>query len=335
MVIGAIIIVGAAEEQAVPIVAEIGEEPAVVEGPLGCVEIMGHSVVERMADRFLAADVEVVSVLADAGVALPSCWQSSDKVTAYVVDDMESALRRTLKNYSEQGVGFVFVIRANVYTECDLIQWMWFHRGTHEAITRAYDRNGSLDLWIVDCAKREEVDLSFLLHEKRFYGSSYCVHEYVNQINTASDFRRLVTDVFARRCEMRPSGKEIRPGVWVEAGAEIHQRARIVAPAYIGRGARVREDTLITRCSNLESSCCIDYGTVIEDSSILANSYVGIWLDVSHAVVNGNKLANVRRNVVLEISDPSVIRKQSEVVKNATHHASAPESRPLVFAALD
>jgi hypothetical protein len=51
--------------------------------------------------------------------------------------------------------------------------------------------------------------------------------------------------------------------------------------------------------------------------------------------VNGNKLANVRRNVVLEISDPSVIRKQSEVVKNATRHASVPESRPLVFAALD
>ena len=336
MVIGAIIIVGAAEVPAGPIAAEVLEQNVVVEGPLGCVEIMGRSVVERMVERFLAADVEVVSVLADARVTLPPFCQSSDKVTTHVVDDMCTSLSQTLKDYSEQGVGFAFVVQANIYAECDLIPWIWFHRGTHQAITRASDRHGSLDFWVVDCAKREEVDVSlFLEGNARFDGPSYFIQDYVNRVAAPSDLRRLVTDVFRGRCEMRPSGKEIRPGVWVEAGAQIHRRARIVAPAYIGRGTRVREDTLITRCSNLESSCSIDYGTVIEDSSILSNSYVGIWLDVSQAVVKGNRLANVRRNVVLEISDPSVIRERSAVAKEAMPYSNTRERGYSLFASLD
>ncbi len=336
MVVGAIIIIGASEERAIPTAPGVtSEQHAVVEGPLGCVEIMGCPVVERMVERFLAADVEVVSILADARVALPSFCQSTDKITAYVAADMGSGLSRMLADYSERGVRFAFVIRANVYTECDLIHWIWFHRGTHQAITRACDFKGNLDFWVIDCDKREEVDVSLLLEEsERFEGSLYFIHEYVNQVSSASDLRRFVTDVFRGRCELRPSGKEIRPGVWVEACAQIHRRARIVAPAYIGRGVRVREDTLITRGSNLESSCCIDYGTVVEDSSILTNTYVGIWLDVSHAVVKGNKFANVRRNVVLEISDSMVIREKVAVANKATHSSKISERGSLQFASL-
>jgi hypothetical protein len=312
--IGAIIIVGAIGEQAISPARGISEQ-AVVEGPLACVEIMGRSVVARMAARFLAADVEVVSILTDARVALPSFGRLSDKTTVHAVDDMDYGLSQTLKDYKERGIEFAFVSQANVYTECDLMDWIWFHRGTRETITKARNRDGGLDFWVVDCAKMQDADISLLLQEKKqFDGSSYFISEYVKQVTSPSDVRCLVTDVFRKKCDMRPPGKEIRPGVWAEAGAQIHRRARIIAPAYIGRGAQVREDTLITRCSNLESLCYIDYGTVIEDSSILANSYVGIWLDVSHAVVKGNKLANVGRNVVLEISDRSVMRENAAMV---------------------
>lgn len=336
MVIGAIIVIGAVEEQATPTAParEISRQQ-VVEGPLGCVEILGRSVVERMVERFLAADAEAVSVLVDARVALPSLRQSSNEVTVQVVDDMGSALSRVLRQYSERGIGFAFVAHADVYTECDLIDWIWFHRGTHQAITRGCDHNGSLDLWVVDCAKREVVEVSSLIEEdKRFECPSYFIKEYVNQVTTASNVRRLVTDVFRGRCQMRPSGREIRPGVWAELGARIHPRARIVAPTYVGCGTQVREDTLITRCSNLESSCYIDYGTVIEDSSILTNSYVGIWLDVSHALVKGNKLANVQRNAMLEISDVSVMRERVAIAKHLMHDHNESQSGRLRFASL-
>ena len=80
----------------------------------------------------------------------------------------------------------------------------------------------------------------------RFDGPSYLVSGYVNQVTTPWDLRSLVTDVFRRRCEMRPPGKEIRPGVWVEAGARIHRRAHRSSSLYRSRGAGAG-DTLITR----------------------------------------------------------------------------------------
>jgi|ERR1700680_4411996 hypothetical protein len=163
-----------------------------------------------------------------------------------------AGLSRTLQDYSERRIEFVFVAHANLHAACDLIDWIWLHRGTHKSITRACDRNGSLDFWVADCTKSPDI---FLLPEekKRFDGPSYLISGYVNEVATPWDFRRLVTDVFRLRCEMRPPGQEIRPGVWVEAGAQIHRRARIIAPAYIGRGAEVREDTLITRSSTLKA----------------------------------------------------------------------------------
>ena len=98
------------------------------------------------------------------------------------------------------------------------------------------------------------------------------------------------------------------PGVWIEDQAEVHRRARIVAPAYIGRGSKISQDALITRFSSIERDCFVDCGTVIEESSLLANTHIGIWLDVCHAVVRGNKMLSLGRDVMIEISDPSIMR---------------------------
>ena len=114
---------------------------------------------------------------------------------------------------------------------------------------------------------------------------------------------------------MRPAGTEVKPGVWVDEGAQVHKRARIVAPAYIGRGSKIRQDTVITRCSSVEKACYVDCGTVIEDSTILSDTHIGISMDVCHAVVNGNRLLNLERDVVIEISDPGVMRSTSPIRK--------------------
>jgi hypothetical protein len=65
---------------------------------------------------------------------------------------------------------------------------------------------------------------------------------------------------------------------------------------------------LITRFSDIERDCCIDSGTVIEDSSILSNTTIGICLDLCHAVASGNKLWNLERDVAVELVDPKVMR---------------------------
>ena len=201
-----------------------------------------------------------------------------------------------------------------------MLDLFYFHREARQAATRCFDREGPLDLWVIDCEKALQSDVEGLFTEEK--RAPYFTRDYVNKLKHSADLRRLVSDALSSRCALRPSGREIKPGVWVDEKAEIHRTARIVAPAYIGRGSKVQQDTLITRHSSSERGCCIDCGTVIEDSSILANTTVGIWLDVCHAVVSGNKLLSLGHEVVVEFSDPSVLRPTAEA-KNSW------DSKPL------
>ena len=320
---GAILIVGAetaatGDDPRALSAAGVSDRPfGMWEQPLACLEILGRTTAERMLERLLHEDLAFVSVLVDANVsplvsAITRSSGNSDKVNIQVVADVWSAVTETLKSYSEGGIDHAVIATASAYVECDLQDLLQFHRERRHAVTRGFDSQGALEFWVVDSDRADEVGLAFLSpHPDASAASFYCVKPYVNRLATPRQLRQFVTDVLRGKCEARPSGRETRPGVWVDDGAQLHKRARIVAPAYIGRGSRIREDTLITRCSNIESYSCVDYGTVIEDSSILANSYVGIWLDVSHALVHGNKLLNLERDVMLEFSDGSLVRENT------------------------
>jgi carbonic anhydrase/acetyltransferase-like protein (isoleucine patch superfamily) len=229
-------------------------------------------------------------------------------MTVQVVSDLGSAVIQKCKDFSGSGIEQAFIVSANLYTETDLLDMFYFHREAQQTATRAHDAEGPLNLWVVDCSEAQKSDLHGLLTEAEGTAAAYFIRDYVNRLDHPHDMRRLVSDSLRGRCAMRPSGTELKPGIWVDEGADIHRRARIVAPAYIGRDTEVNEDTVITRCTNIERGCCIDYGTVIENSSILPNSHIGIWLDVCHAVVNGNKLMSLSRNVTLDISDRSILR---------------------------
>ena len=310
MGLGAIVVIGAEFEGVHSTAGAESEQQFLLAEPLACIDVLGRSMTERTVERFVRAGVEVISVLVPVEMAhmVQPCSVSFENLKTQVVADVSSAVTQKLKDFSRDGVEHAFVVCASVYTETDLLDLFYFHREARQAATRALDSDGSLNLWVVDCAKAHHSDLEDLLAQAEGAAASYFIRDYVNRLNHPKDLRQLVSDALRGRCGMRPSGVELKPGIWVDEGAEIDRRARLVAPAYIGRGCKIQEDTLITRCSNIEKGCYVDYGTVIEDSSILANTHIGIWLDVCHAVANGNKLLSLGRNVILEISDRSIMR---------------------------
>ena len=300
--------------------------------PLPCVEIMGRSMLERTIERFVHANVEVVTVLmsGDAAWAAQSTRNAHDRVKFKSVCDIGSAIGKEIREFSQSGIDHAFIVSANVYTETDLFDFYSFHRESQQRATKAIDRDGRLGFGIVDCGKALEIDIENILMRGEGAGSSYFVREYVSQLNHTRDLRRTITDALNGRCAMRPAGTEVKPGVWVDEGAQVHKRARIVAPAYIGRGSRIRQDTVITRCSSIEKDCYVDWGTVIEDSSILSDTHIGISVDVCHAIANGNKLLNLERDVVIEISDPGVMRSTSPVRKQPRSTIHPEEERVIV-----
>jgi NDP-sugar pyrophosphorylase family protein len=308
--LGAIVVIGPGAEHA----SVLPERGSFLSRPLAYFDVLGRSTAERVIERFVRADVDVVTVLqpnADSGVK--ACFTAFENVEFHVANDVAAELRQKLQEYSRNGIEHSFLILGNVYAETDLLDLYYFHREARQAATRAMDRDGALDLWVLDCAKAhdQDVDLQHLREWKTSH-TSYFIREYVNRLADPRDLRRFASDLLRGRCSPQPLGREVKRGIWIDDGAEVHRRARLVAPAYIGRGTKIMEDTLVTRFSNVEKDCCVNYGTVIEDSSILQSTEIGICLDVCHAVANGNKLLKLDRNVVIEITDANVMRPNGQ-----------------------
>jgi len=296
------------------------DQAVLVEGSLACVEILGRSVLERTVERVCRMGAQIISVVMDeASSNLDSAFRRPlNNVTLHITDEPWAAAAQMLSEYAERGIETAFVAGLGGYVEFDAEEMLQFHRQHRQASTRAFHGQGALDFWVIDC-NRTDKTARFFDFWAPTPSAAYPLCGYVNPLAHPSDLRRLVVDGLQGRCQLSPIGREIKPRVWVDDGAHLHRRARVVAPAYIGRASSVREDTLITRFSNVESFCEVDYGTVIEDASVLSNTYVGIWLDVPHAVVCGSKLLNLSRNVTLNVADASMLRRNIALRQEISH----------------
>jgi hypothetical protein len=311
------------------------DRPSWPAGPLECLELLGSSLVERTVERFAAIDVDCISVLVEPGTYLPPFRTAHENVTVEVVSDLDAAIVQKLREHAQRGIDHSFLNGADTYAETDLLDLFCFHRESRQTATPTYDKDGPLALWVVNCGKAQDLPVETLLAQAE-RASRYFIRGYVRRLRHPRDLRQIAADMLEGRCETGPYGRQVRPGVWHDQGAEVHRRARIVAPAYIGCGSQVRADALITRLSNIERDCTVDSGTVVEDSSILANTSVGICLDLCHAVVSGNHLFNLERDVLIEVADPDVIRSTvatqkpfASVIESGERPEKVPDSRKL------
>jgi hypothetical protein len=135
---------------------------------------------------------------------------------------------------------------------------------------------------------------------------------YVNFLGNGGDIRQFAIDILMRQTETCPAGKELKPGVWAGSGAQIERGARILAPAYVGSMARICSGAVITRCSTVEHHAHIDLGTIIENSSVLAYSYVGAGLDLAHSVTGRASIANLRRGATVAVPDHKLVAALAE-----------------------
>jgi hypothetical protein len=304
--------------------------------PLACHDVLGQSVLHRTILVLRRAGIQAISVLTDDLLAdlvpeLPT--QSVEIGLVRRPVDLWYAAERRLEKYLHCGITTALLIRLGTYAEFDWGDFWQFHRDKHQAVTPILDHQGPLDVWAVDAAHMYSPGVGLRLTglmgpQAAVSAAPYHLHGYVNHLANARDFRRLVIDAFLSRCAIRPDGAEKKPGVWVDDAAQVHRRARVVAPAYIGRRAYLQAGTLVTRFSNLEHDCRVAHGTVIEDASVLAHTRLGTGLDVSHAVVKENTLVHLRHNVAVEINDPTVA---GSTATRDPRRSLAGDTTPLTF----
>ena len=279
--------------------------------PICCLEIFGQSVLERTVARLQQAGIHAISEITGANVVSPRPDRNLEIILTGRSDDRWAIAERTVKEHAEREVEQILLLEMGPYLECDLAEALQFHRAKRNLLTQLRASQQGLDCWIVNAAvvrMSRNCILPFGADSQFGRSVPYLTRGYVNRLADAHDLRRLVVDAFLERCAIRPRGRQVRPGIWMEDDARVHRSARITAPAYLGRSVKVKTSAVVARFSNVERNCRIGAGTVVDSASILAYTALGRGLDVSHAVVDGNEFVDLTSDLTVRIDDPKLVR---------------------------
>lgn len=283
--------------------------------PFACLDVLGATVLERIAQRLRSIGLSQLSLISNAG---PEARPYIERATLKAGFDAVSAADDTFwqsaedafEQFRQSGTDLVLILNVGSYVELDYEQLIQHHIKKRCRMTTVTGPDGKgLGIFLVDGSRRGDANTLFRsgLQKVRDDCERFIAKGYVNALRSPSDFRRLAIDGLLERNAVRPFGKEVKPGVWVGDGARIHRKARVLAPAFIGSYSKVRAASLVTRNSVIEHHSEIDCGTVVENSTILPYTYVGAGLDVMHSVVGFRQISHLVRDVAVEIEDAKLV----------------------------
>jgi len=268
-------------------------------------DVLGASLLDRAVGKLKAAGVTAPTVLRDRA-ALDVFAASNPSKGAAFLSQWENAVAEYLKN----GIQHLFILRIGVYCDIDLTELLRFHLQTNAPLTQAYADDGTLDIALVNASLLQNPEgayrkmLSAMVPQQR----RFHYRGYTNRLRKLRDLHRLTQDGLYQRCGLQPIGKQIRDGVWIGERARIDPTATVSGPAFIGSRSQVGPCCTIRGGSSIERDCKIDYGTLVQESCILQDTYAGAALDIRRAIVGGQTLFQVQRDVGVNLSDGRLIR---------------------------
>ena len=261
--------------------------------PVALWDLLGKSVLQRIVDRVREAGAQLVSVVA-----------SEDPTGSD-----EEAWEKAFLDYARNGVERVLLVSLGAYSEFQLPELLRAHLANHSQLTHLSDEQGPLGISLIEsrCAQGDPPSVRSRLAAFSSCSFTYEFRGYSNRLTGPADYRCLVQDALAGRCQIKPVGQEVRPGIWCGGGARVSASARILAPAYIGQRARVRAGVFIAPGTSVEQRSEVDCGTVIRNSSILPHTYLGPGLHVSQSVISGSRVVHLGRKIDVELAHTGLL----------------------------
>lgn len=278
--------------------------------PFGLTDVAGASPLQRMAERLQKFGISPVTAVIKgdhhAAVKAPSGLNTvlapPDRFWRFA----ESAFN----DLAQSGAEIVILVRLGAYAEVDFEKMVQFHLDGHCRVSQVSHGGQPLESFCISASRRNDAASLFRseLTRCRTECPLFDHAGYTNLLTDAVDLRQFAIDILTLRTETAPAGEQIKPGVWVSAGAQIEKGARVLAPAFIGSRARVRSGAVITRCSSIEQHAHVDCGTVVENSSVLPYCSVGAGLELAHSVAGFAQIWNLRRACTVQIRDEKLVR---------------------------
>jgi NDP-sugar pyrophosphorylase family protein len=303
------------EIRAVLIVGGSDTAERFAEAPIAMLDVLGKSVVDHTIERLQTQGVSAATVVGDLSqVSLP---RRNGITYLHAADgSLWRSAEAAFNEQAQAGAELVIVVRLGAYTELNFEHLIQFHLDNAARVTAVVDTNGEmLDRFVISASRRNDAAFLFRSELKHFRSgcNQYTYIGYCNRLRTAAGLRQLVIDAFRGDNSLKPAGTEIRPGVWAADTARIQRGARLLAPCYIGANAKVRAHAVVTRCSSVERDSCVDFGVVVENSTVLPHTSIGAGLDIVHSVVGFRRVAHLARQAEVEISDPKLINAASTI----------------------
>jgi NDP-sugar pyrophosphorylase family protein len=282
--------------------------------PIALLDVLGKPVAQRVAERLRQQGVDEVAIIAEpdsSGILdyARTAAAPGIKWTVTGAGEVWRAAEQSFSEFAQNGADVVLAVRLGPYAEIDFDHLVQSHIDTGARVTAAVRDGVEFGAFAISSSRRNDAAFLFRHHftQCRVPCTPYSFTGYFNRMETAQDLRALSRDGLLQKNAVRPAGREVKPGVWAGDGARIDRGARVLAPAYIGARARVRAAAVLTRGTTVEHHGEVDCGSVIEDANVLPFCYVGAGLDVSHAVVGFRQLVHLKRNAVVEFSDPKLV----------------------------
>ncbi len=284
--------------------------------PLALFDVLGKPVFHRVLDQVAGWGVTATTLVTELSSAASDLFERPLAVQHLEAGAEQSwrAAEVAFGEHVQAGAEAVLVLRVGPYFELNAEELIQFHCDRRNRVTPLVDAAGDpLPGFLLSASRRNDAAFLFRhrLQAMRSAGVSYTCRGYCNRLCDAADLRRLAVDGLLGAAGIAPAGRQLKPGVWVADGARIQRGARLLAPAFIGRRAKVRAAAVITRCSALEHHSEVDCGTVVENSTLLPYTYLGAGLDANQAVLGLKRLAHLRRSVEVEITDPKLLAMRS------------------------
>ena len=282
--------------------------------PLALLDIAGKSLLEHVAGRLRSFGIDEIAVVCDRDFDHRAC-STQPAVHRHMAEreNLWTTCENVFNDFAQTGAEMVLVQRLGAYVEVNYDHFLQFHLDHSAHVSLLCDGDGSLDLLAISASRRNNAAYLFRhqLSQFRQPPAHYFFNGVVNRMRDIRDFRKLTQDVLLQRTELRPAGEEVRPGIWAGNGARIERGARVVAPAFLGAHSRVRAAAVITRASSIGHHAEIDCGTIVESSTVLPYSYLGAALELANSVAGFSRLANLERNVEVEIADRKLLGLRS------------------------
>jgi lipopolysaccharide/colanic/teichoic acid biosynthesis glycosyltransferase len=101
--------------------------------------------------------------------------------------------------------------------------------------------------------------------------------------------------------------REAADGIWISRNVSLHPTAQLTAPVYIGENCRVDAGVKLGPRAVIGNDCLVDKTSSICESVVFAGSYVGQALELSHSIVDRNRMVNVQVGAAIKVDDNFIL----------------------------